>query len=213
MLIEGYATGPVTPGEPLLGRPGFWWNHLSVLCGDGACGEQPVPEWFGEDGADADALSEVLFDPAHWPAFRVSCEDGSGAVVVHRNLVGDYGIDYLLVPPGGRRARHIAHWEGDFSGTGLTWRELVGITDGAPSAAEGVRDADARFLLLLPLLDDPRMPCSAPERLTTSLTAAGAPQDTVRRAAEHLWGHLGRRSRHDPSWASPLSGGSGPGSR
>ncbi|MFE6759233.1 hypothetical protein ACFVDQ_37545 [Streptomyces sp. NPDC057684] len=68
MLIKGY-DGPLVAGESLLARPGFWSNHLMPLCSDGAGAERPAPEWFGDDGADTDALSETLFDPERWPVF------------------------------------------------------------------------------------------------------------------------------------------------
>ncbi|MFE3739609.1 hypothetical protein [Streptomyces sp. NPDC059134] len=195
------------PGESLLERPGFWSNHLGAVCGDGECAEQPVPEWFGDDGADADALSEILFDPDRWPVFRVPAEDGPGVVVIHRNLDGDHGTDHLLTRPGGGHVEQIAGRGRDFSGTGLTWRELIRIADSPSSTAEGVQDAAARLLLLLPLLTDPDVPDAAAARLTAALVAVGAPPGTVRRAAEHLLSHLTGRSRHDPTWASPLSGG------
>ncbi|MEU9999116.1 hypothetical protein [Streptomyces sp. NPDC050848] len=206
MLIKGYDDGPLVAGESLLARPGFWANYLLAMCSDGACAEQPAPEWFGGDGADADAMSEVLFDPEHWPTFRVPAEDGPGAVVIYRNLVGDYGTDYLLTHTDKIYAEQIASWEGDFSGTGLTWHELVRIADNPSALAEGVQDTAARLLLLLPLLTDPDLPEAAPARLTAALTAAGAPQDTASTTAEHLLAHLERRSRHDPTWESPLSG-------
>ncbi|MFE9388781.1 hypothetical protein [Streptomyces sp. NPDC006784] len=101
MLIDGYDGGPLVPGESLPTRPGFWSNHLLAMCSDGRTAERLVPEWFGEDGADADAVSETLFDPERWPVFRLPAEDGPGAVVVYRNLDGDHGVDYLLVHPGG----------------------------------------------------------------------------------------------------------------
>ncbi|MER7909685.1 hypothetical protein [Streptomyces sp. NPDC096068] len=237
MLIEGYDDGPLTAGEPLLDRPGFWSNHLPVLCADGDCAERPDPEWFGDDGADADALSEVLFDPGHWPVFRVPAGTGPGAVVVYRNLAGDHGTDYLLTDPDGGGARRIARWDADFTGAGLTWRELTGIADGASSTAEvteaieaaepaepaeapeapeapeasepaeGVRDIPSRLLLLLPLLTDPDIPEEASARVAAALTEVGAPAHTASATADHLLAHLARRSRHDPAWASPLSGG------
>ncbi|MDK9500177.1 hypothetical protein QEZ40_005805 [Streptomyces katrae] len=206
MLIKGYDIGPLVAGESLPALPGFWSNHLLAMCSDGACAEPAVPEWFGEDGADADAMSEVLFDPDRWPVFRIPAEDGPGAVVVYRNLDGDYGTDYLLTRPGRPYAEQIAGWDGDFSGTGLTWRELVRLADNPSSAVEGVQDTATRFLLLLPLLTDPDVPASAPASLATALAAVGAPRDTASIAAEHLLAHLTWRSRHDPGWASPLSG-------
>ncbi|MDX2828237.1 hypothetical protein PV416_46120 [Streptomyces ipomoeae] len=205
MLIKGYDVGPLVPGESLLLHPGFWSNYLLAMCSDGGCTERPVPEWFGEDGADADALSEVLFDPEHWPVFRVLAEDGPGAVVIYRNLDGDYGTDYLLTHPGRSYAEQIASWDGDFSGTGLTWHELIRIAGSPCLADEGVQDTATRFLLL-PLLTDSDVPETASARLIAALTAVGAPQDTASLATEHLLAHLTRRSRHDPTWTSPLSG-------
>ncbi|MET9674574.1 hypothetical protein ABZY68_15935 [Streptomyces sp. NPDC006482] len=207
MLIKGYDVGPLVPGESLPARPGFWSNYLPAMCSDGECAERPVPEWFGDDGADADALSEVLFDPERRPVFRVPAEDGPGAVVIYRNLEGDYGTDYFLTHPGSGDVQQIAAWDGDFSGTGLTWRELIRIADSPFAAAEGVQETTARLLLLLPLLTDPDVPETASARLTAALVAVGAPQDTASNTAQHLLTHLTRRSRHDPTWASPLSGG------
>ncbi|WP_405443320.1 hypothetical protein OG373_37835 [Streptomyces avidinii] len=206
MLIKGYDDGPLVAGESLLARPGFWSNYLMAMCGDGSSAACPVPEWFGDDGADTDALSEVLFDPERWPVFRVPAEDGPGAVVIYRNLVGDYGIDCLLTHPGRSSAQQVASWEGDLSGPGLTWHELVRLADSPSPAAEGVEDTGARLLLVLPLLTDSDLPESAPARLSAALSSAGAPQDTVFSTAEHLLTHLTRRSRHDPTWGSPLSG-------
>ncbi|WP_217231682.1 hypothetical protein [Streptomyces anulatus] len=206
MLVKGYLDGPLVAGESLLTRPGFWSNHLLAMCGDGACAERPVPEWFGDDGADVDALSEVLFDPERWPVFRVPAEDGPGAVVIYRNLVGDYGTDYRLIHPDRSRAQEIAGREGDVSGTGLTWHELVRIADDPSAGAEGAQDAAVRLLLLLPLLADADLPEDARERITVALTATCAPQDTAATTAEHLLAHLERRPRHDRTWESPLSG-------
>ncbi|WP_327250257.1 hypothetical protein [Streptomyces sp. NBC_01244] len=206
MLIKGYDVGPLVAGESLLARLGFWSNYLLSMCSDGGCAERPVPEWFGEDGADADALSEVLFDPERWPVFRVPAEEDPGAVVIYRNLDGDYATDYLLTHPGRSCVEQIASWDGDFSGTGLTWCELIRIADSPSFTADGVHDTAVRFLLLLPFLTDPDVPETASSRIAAALGVVGAPQDTASIAAEHLLDHLARRSRHDPSWVSPLSG-------
>lgn len=112
VLNGRYDDAPLDAGEALLARPGFWSNHLSAVCAGGAGDVRPVPEWFGEDTADADALSEILFDPARWPVFRLPGADGSEVVVVFRNLVGDHGTDFLLVPPGLSRAQQIATGQG-----------------------------------------------------------------------------------------------------
>lgn len=126
--------------------------------------------------------------------------------MIYRNLDGDYGTDYLLTHPGRSCAEQIASWDVGLSGTGLTWRELIRIADSPSFAADGVQDTAIRFLLLLPLLTDPDMPESASARLMAALAVVGAPQDTASIAAEHLLAHLARRARHDPTWASPLSG-------
>lgn len=206
MLIEGYDDGPLVAGESLPARPGFWSNHLMGMCGRGAGAGRPVPEWFGDDGADTDAMSEILFDPGHWPVLRVPASDGSGIVVIYRNLVGDHGIDYLLTRPGRSRAQRIAGGEGVLSGSGLTWRELVRIADTPAPGADGAEDSAARLLLILPLLDDLDVPEGAKAGLSAALTAVGAPQDTAPSTAERLLAHLMRRPRHDAAWGSPLSG-------
>jgi hypothetical protein len=206
MLIKGYDDGPLVAGEPLLARPGFWSNYLLAMCGGGSGAARPVPEWFGDDGADTDALSEALSDPEGWPVFRVPAADGPGVVVIYRNMVGDYGIDYLLTLPGRSYARRIASWEGDLSGTGLTWHEVVRIADNPAPASEGVEDTAARLLLLLPLVTDPDVPEAAPARLSAALSKAGAPQATAFSTARRLLSHVARGSHHDRTWESPLSG-------
>ncbi|MFH9958507.1 hypothetical protein ACH4OX_30410 [Streptomyces roseolus] len=60
MLIKGYDADPLVTGESLPARPGFWSNCLLAMCSDGECAERPVPEWFDDDGADVDALSERM---------------------------------------------------------------------------------------------------------------------------------------------------------
>ncbi|MET7301038.1 hypothetical protein [Embleya sp. NPDC005575] len=176
-----------------MARPGFWANHLLGFGGIGSGGVYPAPEWFGDDGADTDALSELLLDADRWPVFRIPAAAGPGAVVIYRNMVGDYGTDYLLTHPGRSHAHRIACWDGDFTGTGLTWPELVRIADNPAPAADGVRDPAARLLLVLPLLADPEVPTQAPTRLSAALTAVGAPRATAPRTAEYLLTHLATR--------------------
>ncbi|MEU2619437.1 hypothetical protein ABZ642_14955 [Streptomyces sp. NPDC007157] len=205
MLIEGYDYGPLEAGESMLACPGFWSNYLSEICAGGATAERPVPEWFGEDGADVDALSETLFDPERWPVLRVPGADGSGVVVVFRNLVGDYGIDFLLIDPSPSYAQQIVSWEGELPGSGLTWRELVRMADSPAPEADGVVEPAARFLLLLPLLNDLEVPEEASARLSAALTAVGVAQDTALSTTEHLLAGLTGKPWHDPAWVSPLS--------
>lgn len=206
-MIQGYEDSPLVAGELLLGRPGFWSNHLMAMCADGTCAARPAPEWFGDDGADTDALSETLLDSERWPAFRVRAADGPGVVVVYRNLVGDYGIDYLITRAGRNYAQQNAGGEGHLPRGGLTWQELVRIADTPSRAAEGVQDPAARLLLILPLFSDLDIPSAARARTRAALTAVGAPEDTATDTAQHLIDHLMRRPSHDPRWASPLSPG------
>ncbi|MEU9092109.1 hypothetical protein [Streptomyces sp. NPDC048428] len=213
VLIKGRDNSPLVAGEPLLTRPGFWSNYLLAMCDWGTNAVRPTPAWFGDDAADTDALAEVLFDPERWPVFRVPAGDGPGVVVIYRNLVDDFGIDYLLTHPGQSPAQQIASWEGDLSGTGLTWRELDRIAAAPSPRAEGVEDAAARLLLILPLLDDLDVPATARTRLSIALVSTGTPQRAATKTAQHLLTHLLRRSGHDPLWGSPLSGnGRAPGS-
>ncbi|TXS12828.1 MULTISPECIES: hypothetical protein [unclassified Streptomyces] len=206
MLIEGYHHAPLVAGDSLPARPGFWSNHLLPMCGGEPGAASPVPEWFGDDGADTDALSETLFDTGRWPVLRLPVADGPGIVVVYRNLVGDHGIDYLRLHPGRSVPQRLGSWEGDLSGTGLTWHELQRVAATPSPSAEGVEDPDARLLLLLPLLADPYVSEAAPATLRTALIACGAPRDTAAETAARLLAHLTRRPGHDRAWASPLSG-------
>ncbi|MGW4567093.1 hypothetical protein ACWEN3_33440 [Streptomyces sp. NPDC004561] len=207
MLIEGYGGGPLVAGDSLVARPGFWSNHLWGPCCRDAGAE---PEWFGDDGADVDALSEVLMDPERWPVFRLPVGGGHEVVVVYRNLDGDYGVDYLFTHPSWSTPRQVAAWEGDLNGGSLTWRELVRIVGSAGSAAGGIEDRDARLLLLLPLLVEHALPDEAAAVITAALIAVGTPQDIAPGTAQHLLAHATGSAWHDPTWASPLSGGSEP---
>ncbi|GAA1961674.1 hypothetical protein [Kitasatospora viridis] len=186
MLIEGYDGGPLVPSEPLLERAGFWPHHLLTMCRFTPDGPRPVPEWFGADGADTDALSEVILDERAWPTLRLPIRDGHCAVVVYRNLVGDYGIDYLLTHPDRPRSQELATYDGDWRGAGLPWRELLLIAEAPDPAAPGVHDPAARLLLLLPLLADDELPPQAPERVRAALVAIGAPEDSAEHTAAHL---------------------------
>lgn len=206
MRIEGYEAGPLAAGELMLSQPGFWSNYLLGICGDWDGAKRPRPESFGDDGADVDALADTLLDPEWWPVFRVTASNGSGVVVVYRNAVEDYGIDYLLMEPGRDAARRIIAWDADVSGTGLTWQKLLALADDPATTAEGVHDPAARLLLLLPLLADPAVPDEAPARVSAALTAVRAPEDTAASTAEFLLARLTSRAWHDPAWTSPLSG-------
>ncbi|MGW2554238.1 hypothetical protein [Streptomyces sp. NPDC001635] len=207
MLIEGYNGGPLVAGDPLVDRPGFWSNHLWGPCCRDAGAE---PEWFGDDGADVDAMSDLLMDPERWPVFRMPVEGGYEAVVVYRNLVGDYGVDYLFTHPSWSGARQIAGWDGDLHGDTLTWRDLIRIVDSPSSAAEGIEDPAARLLLLLPLLTEHAPSDGAAATLTAALVAVGVSQDIAPTTAQHLLEHSAGSVWHESTWGSPFSGSSGP---
>ncbi|MEV6973175.1 hypothetical protein [Kitasatospora sp. NPDC093806] len=170
--------------------------------------DRPAPEWFGDDGADTDALSEVLLDDRSWPVFRVPFQGGHSAVVVYRNLAGDCGIDYLLTHPDWHRAADLSGYEGDWYGPGLSWREIVHIADTPDLVAPGVHDTVARLLLLVPLLADDDLPPEAPARLSAALTAIGAPDDSARDTADHLLRNRRPAAGRHGGADSPLSGGS-----
>ncbi|GAA2408291.1 hypothetical protein GCM10010420_40680 [Streptomyces glaucosporus] len=215
MLIEGHdgcGGGRQAAGEPLPTRPGFWTNHLLGLCGQAPDGPGPGPECFGDDGADVDAMSELLLDERTSPVFRVPF-GGGAAVVVYRNTADDPGVDFLLVRPGRGRPEVLAVLGQDRWGPGLSWRELLRIADAPDPAAGGVLDPDARLLLLLPALDgdgdgggDGGLPADAVARVGAALVAVGAPRDTAPETAGHLLGRLAPPVWHDPSGGSPLSG-------
>ncbi|MFG2820826.1 hypothetical protein ACGFX4_15520 [Kitasatospora sp. NPDC048365] len=208
MLIKGYDYGPLVAGERLLERAGFWSNHLPAMCRFSSDEARPAPEWFGDDGADTDALSEVLLDDQAWPVLRIPFQGGHSAVVVHRNLVGDLGIDYLLTRPDWPRAQDLSSYDGDWYGPGLSWRDIVHIAETPDLTAPGVHDTDARLLLLLPMLADDELPPEAPARVNAALTAVGAPDDSAQDVADHLLRNRRPAARRRGGADSPLSGGS-----
>ncbi|MFD8481514.1 hypothetical protein [Kitasatospora sp. NPDC059673] len=212
VLIKGYGLGPLVVGERLLERAGFWSNHLLPWCRCAPGEVRAVPEWFGDDGADTDALSEVLLEERAWPTFRVPFGGGHSAVVVHRNLLGDYGVDYLRTHPDWPRAEDLSSYDGDWSGPGLSWHDIVHIAETPDLAAPGVHDTEARLLLLLPLLAEDELPPEASARVSAALADVGASEGSVQEAAGRLLRNRRPKARRAES---PLSGGSchiGPGS-
>ncbi|MDX3234525.1 hypothetical protein PV392_02235 [Streptomyces sp. ME03-5709C] len=209
MLIEGYEGGPLTAGEPLAARPGFWANHLLEWCATGPDGERPAPEWFGDDGADTEALAEVLYDESAWPVLRVPFGEGHRVVVVFRDFADDPGLDFLLTHPGWAGPRTLLSYDGERRGPGLAWRRLLHVAETVPDSGpdEGLRCPAARLLLLLPLLDDGRLKTAeAVPRIAGALTAVGAPEETAALTARCLVDGTADEVWHDPAWGSPLSG-------
>ncbi|MFJ8476932.1 hypothetical protein [Kitasatospora sp. NPDC094011] len=203
MLIKGHDDGP------LVERAGFWSHHPLAMCRFAPDDARPVPEWFGDDGADTDALSEVLLDDRAWPVFRIPFHGGHSVVLVHRNLIGDYGTDYLLTHGDWPRAEQLAGSDGDcWYGPGLSWHDLVHIAGTPDPTAPGVHDTPARLLLLLPLLTEDVLPPEAPAVVSAALTANGAPGDSARDTADHLLRNRRPAAGHPGGTDSPLSGGS-----
>lgn len=208
VLIKGYGYGPLVAGEWLLERAGFWSNHLLAMCRFTSGETRPAPEWFGDDGADTDALSEVLQDDQAWPAFRLPFQGGHSVVIVYRNLIGDRGIDYLLTQPDWTRTEVLSSFDGDWYGPGLSWRDIFHIAETPDLTTPGVGDAAARLLLLLPLLADDELPPEALARVNAALGAVGAPEDSAQDTADHLLRMRRAAASRRGGADSPLSGGS-----
>ncbi|MEV4329597.1 hypothetical protein AB0K02_03510 [Streptomyces sp. NPDC049597] len=208
MLIQGYDEDPLVAGEELLSLPGFWATHLLWLCETDDEDDEPSPEWFGVDAADADAAYETAMDQDRWPVFRIPFADGHTAAVVYRNFPDDFGTEYVVTHPDWGRLGHLATLDGHQAGPGLAWRELVHIAHTPDTTAPGVHDPHARLLLLLPALGDADLPSEARDMVTTALLHMGAPAAQAPRVAsallsDHpLWGP----AEWTLTAASPLSG-------
>ncbi|MFF5186934.1 hypothetical protein ACFY30_24745 [Streptomyces sp. NPDC000345] len=206
--LAGYAMPGhgIVPAEHHLGLPGFWPAHLGAFWGDFAYDPEP----FGADAADVDAALEALHDTTRvWPAYRIPLPLGQ-VWIVHRNLPGDPGVDYLRTDPRLPGVQRLASIDGHCTGPGLSWPDLLAVADAAPPDGEGVRDPDQRLLLLLPAHGDADTPVQqALERLAAALVAVGLDPEAAPGAAERLRTHPLWES---PSWdapgSTPLSGGS-----
>ncbi|MFB7909413.1 hypothetical protein [Kitasatospora sp. NPDC056076] len=207
VLVPGSGGDPLVAGEPLLGCAGFWWCHLVGLGWPGPGEGWPEPEWFGADGADADAMSERLYDAGAWPVFRIPFDGGRAVAVVYRNLDGDAGIDYLLIGPGSSRPELLVQDDGHRTGAGLGWPELERIADAPDRAADGVHHPAERLLLLLPALDGSESAAGAVDRVARALVEVGAPAGTARATAARLLERRGSGVGCQVAGESPLSGG------
>ncbi|MEV5972240.1 hypothetical protein [Streptomyces sp. NPDC051921] len=210
MLIEGYEDAPVAAGEGLLELPGFWAAYLMWL--SQTEDYDPVPEWFGVDGADADAACEALCDEARWPVFRIPFAGGHTAVVLGRNFPDDPETEYLITHSEWGRHGHLATVSGHQAGPGLPWRELHHIARTPDFNVPGVHTEYARLLLLLPALGDQDLPGDAAAVFSGALVRADVPAALAPSLAEAL---LTDHPLWDPAeWAlptaSPLSGGQEP---
>ncbi|MFD8549578.1 hypothetical protein [Streptomyces sp. NPDC059649] len=210
MLIPGFENAPLVAGEELLALPGFWAAYLMWL--SATAEYDPVPEWFGVDGADADAAYEALVDEDRWPVFRIPFAGGHTAVVLGYNLPDDPGTEYFITHPAWGRHGQLATLGGHQTGPGLSWRELTHLARTPDRSAPGVHAEHARLLLLLPTLGDQDMPENAAAVLGDALAKAGIPATLAPGLAEAL---LADHPLWEPAkWtlpaASPLSGGQEP---
>lgn len=210
MLIQRYEDAPVGPGEELLALPGFWAAYLMWLSQTEEY--DPIPGWFGVDGADADAACDALGDEDHWPVFRIPFSDGHTALVLGCNFPDDPETEYLVTHPEWGRHGHLATVSGHQAGPGLSWRELLHITRTPDLDAPGVHAEYARLLLLLPALGDEELPGDAATVVGQALAEAGVPAAMAPGLAEAL---LEDHPLWEPAeWAlpaaSPLSAGEEP---
>ncbi|MGW7369754.1 hypothetical protein ACWGI8_41620 [Streptomyces sp. NPDC054841] len=210
MRIEGFENAPVAAGEELLAVPGFWAAYLMWLSQTEEY--DAVPEWFGVDGADADAACDALGNEDHWPVFRIPFADGHTALVLGRNFPDDPETEYVITHPEWGRHGHLATISGHQAGPGLSWRELQHIARTPDLNAPGVHAEYARLLLLLPALGDQNLPEDAAAVLGSALAQAGVPAALAPHLAEAL---LADHPLWEPAeWTlpstSPLSGGQEP---
>ncbi|MFH0518207.1 hypothetical protein ACHBTE_13625 [Streptomyces sp. M41] len=165
LKIPGYADGPLVQGGAYLDSPLFWPVHL------GSClrGEDAQRVAFGADWDAAMELQRALSAEHQWPVFEVPLRSGHTIHIVYRNDEGERGVDYLIHHPTWPEAEELAVDDGHFMGPGMAWPELVS-TARRPTA-QGIRDPDARLLLLFPTLGDAQLPDDAATILTAALTA------------------------------------------
>ncbi|MEU5529396.1 hypothetical protein ABZ744_20920 [Micromonospora chersina] len=196
MLIPGYqdrfsedvnVTARAVDGWHLAARPGFWaqyWRELLLPDEDDLLSEV----W----GATGDDLDE-LFDSEAWPVLRVGLGGGAELAVVFRNLHEDGGVDFLVLPSGGRDAIEIAGLDGHQTGPGLSWAELVAV---AGRQHNPVRRAQTLMLLAPAFGDEAAENPDAVALLAEAMRTLGANGDTERVAMAavsdevHFWGHV-----------------------
>ncbi|MEV1054990.1 hypothetical protein [Streptomyces sp. NPDC049887] len=169
--IAGYEDGPLGDGSRFLDLPLFWPCHL----GSSLLGQEAQAVAFGPDWDDAQDLYRRVSASDEWPVFTVHLHAGHILYVVHRNLEGEHGIDYLLFHPEWQEAITLAVDDGHFMGPGLSWRELESAADQQTSA--GVTDSNARLVLLFPMLGDSDVSETALPRLTAALRALTIVED------------------------------------
>jgi hypothetical protein len=180
VLITGYEDHPLVDGTDLLAEPAFWETYLGVGLGEDG----------GADIDDVEELLDELMDHDHWPVFTVPLHHGAAIWVIHRNLDGDMGLDFVLSHPGWPEDLRLASIEGSFVGPGLSWPELTAIADNPPpDSHDGVVDPADRLLMLLPAVGDTDLPADAVEVLAAALIRNTAVTEPTRGAIALLHPH------------------------
>ncbi|MFF7209197.1 hypothetical protein ACFZAU_01510 [Streptomyces sp. NPDC008238] len=180
--IPGYDGGPLAHLPELLDEPLFWLGHL-YSCVQSEEAEELL---FGADFDAAEDFHRRLSGRTDWPTFTVPVTAGR-LHIVHRNLEGDMGTDYLVHHPGWDRAELLARDDGHFMGPGLSWPELAAAADNGLSGGS-TTDPNSRLLLLWPAFGDDAVPAAASERLVAALRARTAVEDPEQLAAALLEG-------------------------
>lgn len=179
--IPGYPGGPLVHLPELLDEPLFWLGHLYPCV---LHSEEAEELLFGADYKSAEDFHRQLSGRSDWPAFTVPVAVGR-LHIVHRNLKGEAGTDYLLHHPDWDRAELLARNDGHFMGPGLSWPELTAAAgNGLPGGS--TTDPDSRLLLLLPAFGDLAVPDAAAERLAAALRARTAVENPEQLAATLL---------------------------
>ncbi|WP_328473834.1 hypothetical protein OHA21_13570 [Actinoplanes sp. NBC_00393] len=196
MIIPGYqarfgddvdVAALTVDGRPVVRKPGFWaeyWRQLLLPDEDDL-----LTEVWGDTGDD---LGDYL-GPHRWPVLTVDLRDGAQLAVVFRNLDYDAGVDFLVLPGGGRDAIEIAALDGHQTGPGLSWPELQGI---AARQADPVRRAETLLLLAPAFGDEAADTPQAVALFAEAMRTLGATGDVEKVAAAAVsdevdfWGHL-----------------------
>jgi hypothetical protein len=139
--------GLITGGSEFMDRPGFWAAHYLNQSVDE---DDLAAEVWGVPIETIREVMEQLTDPASWPAFEIGLDGDAKLAVVYRNMDGDYGVDYLLVPGSEQECVMVAALEGHYRGPGISWPELSAVADRFADPLERAR----AMLLLGPMLGD-----------------------------------------------------------
>ncbi|MFD1832252.1 hypothetical protein ACFSJS_21765 [Streptomyces desertarenae] len=93
--MDGFENAPLVAGEEM---PGF--RAACLMWSSRTQEYDPVPAWFGVDGADADAACDALSDEDRWPVCRIPSGGGHTAVVLGCTIPEDPGTLRAVRDPG-----------------------------------------------------------------------------------------------------------------